>query len=123
MKTIIEDLKNNVERLFEVKIGMAKNIEYLDDHKDFSEVTHLYQMNHEVFEVVNDIFFKLFPENQWGCQNIITAWRNLVNVEFYPLFNDALTNSCQSERLVEDFGRLRVLAEAATERYNNLMAG
>ena len=123
MKAIIEDFRSSVGSLFEVKIGMVKNADYLDNLDDFSGVTMLYQMNHESYEVINDIFFKLFPEEmQWGCQNVITAWRNLINAEFFPLVKNALNKHYQQENLDEDFAKLRMLADIVTVRYNNLVA-
>jgi hypothetical protein len=123
MKTIIDDVKTSIDTLFEIKITMGKNVYYLDDHQDFSGVTKLYQLNHEVYEVINDIFFKLFPDEiQWGCQNIMTAWQNLLNSQFRLLLKEALEKYYIVKSLNSDFEKLRSFANEATERYNQLMA-
>lgn len=123
MKTIIEDFKNDINSLLEVKIDMGKNVDYLDNHHDFSGVTQLYQTHRDAYEVINDIFFKLFPEElQWGCQNVITAWQNLVNADSASLIANALYKNNQHDNLSEDFARLRILADDATVRYGNLIA-
>jgi len=123
MKAIVDNLKLTLDALLEIKIGMSKNTELLDLHKDFSEVNKLYQMNSEVYGVINDIFHKLFPEEMpWGCQTVITSWQNLFNANFHPMLYDALYKHYQQQQIDHDLYRLNQLADEADKRYNQLIA-
>ena len=123
MDAILNDLKLALDTLQEVKIGMVKNGKILDIHKDFSGVNRLYQINGEVYEVINDIFFKLFPDEiPWGSQSVFRAWQNVFNTNLYPVFYKALYKYYQEKKVYDDLYKLKLLTDEAELYYNNLIA-
>ena len=124
MEAIVDNFKQTVDALLELKIGMSKNIDLLDEHSDFSDVTELYMMmSGEVYELINNVFCKLFPdEARWGCQTIITCWQNLFDADFHRLLHKAMDQYYHSQQIDYDLVKLRHLTDEATKRYNVLIA-
>ncbi len=122
MKTIIDQLKLTLDDLLEVRIGMQKHEQEFDT-RDFCANNRLYQLYNEVHEVLNDIFFKLLPEEiAWGSQSLFTAWGNIFNANNHPKLTEALYQHFQQDKVDEDLYQLRQLADNALQRYHQLLA-
>ncbi len=123
MKVIVDHLKLTLDDLLDVKIGTIQNTDFLDKHHDFDGVTELYQLNYQAYELINDIFFKLFPDEiQWGSQSVFRAWENLFNANLHPIFYEALYKYYQSKKVDHDLFELKTIAEEVKKQYDSLMS-
>jgi len=122
MKAIIDQLKLTLDDLLEVRIGMQKNEDEFDA-RDFCANNRLHQVFNEVHEVINNIFFKLLPEEiPWGSQSLFVAWGNIFDANNHPKFTNALYQHYQQDKIDDDLSQLRQLADRALQGYHYLLA-
>jgi hypothetical protein len=122
MKAIIDQMKLTLDDLLEVRIGMQKHEDQFDA-RDFCGNNLLYQLYNEVHELVNDIFFKLLPEElDCGSQTLFTAWGNVFDAGNHPKLMEALYLHFNPKRIDQDLYKLRQLADNALDRYQGLLA-
>lgn len=122
MKAIVDNLKLKIDTLFDVKIGMEQNEELLDKI-DFCAANRLYQMSGEAYKVINDIFFKLLPDEMpWGCQNVFTLNINFSNPNFYAALDHALNTRYEIKQVNLDIQRLNEITDDIYSSYYALFA-